>query len=848
MKKNFLALGLAAMMLTLPGCVKDTTTELTEGTGELVKRTFTVKMELPANEDGSRLTLNGDNAFVWEAEDQITIMGSDGVQYTATFEDPGIEVRLDEGATFYSTMPSTVTPKYAWRNIAASSATVTLPSEATVEAPVRFSSNPTATNATIRVATMAYALSSTTLDGLVSQLPMVGTFSGDNVIMRNTFAIAEIKVKAKDVPLSIWSAHMFSSDLSFRGLYGHINVTSNEPVYMTYNGVQHTHGLSPLGLVTIGTKNSAEMNGGIKVATDAYSSIFIAVPTAATSHTGGTSGAGSNGFSTSWTHDAGEVGVVLRMSYKDYSVENFAITKLSSKAHTFTRNMITPMTMTVGLPENVNTAIDLSADGDSNCYMVKPGTGDYKFKAFNWKYTLTNGIATNVEAVNRPVYDIVLPFWKTPNTPIKDIWYYGGKGETDPYIYFSVNGNANGSMIIGNSGAALEANGQTYTTSLFHLWVTDAADQTYNDMTALDRNVGATYAPKSEADVAAMDGVKAAETCGFYYQWGSMKPLPGPKSLDDTYKQKYGWEILVSNYGLSNVTGNSNYVTYRSSNWSASGFTVYPNNSSRAKSLGNYRDYNMQMFAYISGSSETLAYIWAHDLRNPLLNGACHWAHGAKGAQDPCPQGYRVATHDELIKIFRSNGTTTVYPRKYDYANKRWSYNKKYIDDNTASAGTTYYGGYVYSNNLSYTGGNFVWFPHSGLRNGNAANPTSQTTSGQPTGSLRYNGPYLNTDGSADTRTYIWGVPDTDDYNSKTKYRTNASNTADTTKYPISDSFKPFVPYIYSITTDNIYPDASSLLAITNACPIRCVKMDTADAALSVNPISGSSSDSNTWK
>ena len=101
MKKNFLALGLAAMMLALPGCVKDTTNDLTDGAqGELVKHTFKVAMELPQNEDGSRLTLDDENYFVWEDQDQVTIMGSDGKTYVATIDLQGMDgLRLDD---FYS--------------------------------------------------------------------------------------------------------------------------------------------------------------------------------------------------------------------------------------------------------------------------------------------------------------------------------------------------------------------------------------------------------------------------------------------------------------------------------------------------------------------------------------------------------------------------------------------------------------------------------------------------------------------------------------------------------------------------------------------------------------------------
>ena len=857
MKKNFLALGLAAMMLALPGCVKDTTNDLTDGAqGELVKHTFKVAMELPQNEDGSRLTLDDENYFVWEDQDQVTIMGSDNNTYTATIDLAGMDgARIDEGVEFTVKMPAGVTAKYAWRNIANTGSTVELPNEAAAPAPVIFSTAPTASNATIRVTLNPYALAATTLNDLVAQLPQVGVISGSTITLHNVFAIAELRVKAKEAPISVWSSHIFSCDLSFRGAYGHINLNTTEPVYMSYGAVQHTSGLSPYGMATIGTYTTDAFSGGVKLTTDAYKSIFFAVPVANTSYSGGTSGAGSNGFSTQWTHDAGELGFVLRMSYTDFSVQNFAVTKLSGKAHTFKRNRITPMTMTVGLPETFATATDLSADGCSNCYMVKPGPGNYKIKATYWTYKYTNSIATSVELLNRQKYEIALPLWKTPGAPVKDIWYYGGNDE-QPYIYFSVDGNANGSMMVATSSVAVDTKASAYTNSHFHIWVTDAVDQTYQGMTVLDRNLGANYAPKSEEDVAALTATQAAETCGFYYQWGSMKPLPAPKSLDDTWKVNYGWENFntyqSNKYGLDNTVGQSNYVTFRATNWSASGFTVYHNIASRAKGLNNYRDYNMQMMGYVTTTTEKLGGIWAYDLRTPLKNGACHWAYEAKGAQDPCPQGYRIATHNELQKMFRTNGSVTVYPRKYDYASKRWIHAKNYLDDNTTSTAVTFYGGYVYSNNLSYTEGNFVWFPHAGMRTGNAAVGTALSSAAQYTGALRYAGPYVTT--GVEGRTYIWGVPTEANYTKQNGtdlrgYRANASSAmASNTQGTISEDYRPFAPIMFSKAADNIYEDDSYVYALSNAMSVRCVKMEKADAALSVAPISGAANDTNAWE
>ena len=813
MKKNILALGLAAMMLALPGCVKDTTNDLTNGSGELVKKTFTVKMELPQNEDGSRLTLDDNNAFVWEEQDEITVMGSDGKPYTATIDLAGMDgLRLDEGVTFTSTMPADVTAKYAWRNIkfealgSDNMANFGNAGNATGD-------KPNASSTTGRLGMQNNnMLGATSLSELIGMLPMVGTFDADgNLFMRNIFAIAELRVKGIG---RLWSAHIFSKDMAFRSAYGYVSFTSTEPVWSVYNNVQHkADGLSPKGMASTSL-------GGKAVASDTPLSIFFALPL----------DAGSGNFKTTHVHAAGSLGIVLR---GDVNGPDFAISKVSTKAHRFTRNMITPISLTFNKPTTGDGATDLSANGDSNCWMVKPQSADahYKFKALKNSGDKHTGDGY-----------FVFPAWETPNSPVKDVWYESITSTTEdengesvtvaetPYVHFTVKGGTqNGNTLL---AMGLGSHAQHWCQEIWHIWVSDAVDQEYGGMTILDRNVGATYMPKSVADVQAMDGAKAAETCGFYYQWGRQNPFGSPKSLDGTYTTGtiYGWET-----GKSDKHGNTNVEVFKAMPWSASGYTSYGNAGN--KNVASYKDYFMQTMAC---TTDATARQWAADLASPISGNDIAWKYQAKGPQDPCPQGYRVATHDELVKIFRHpNGTGSwMKYRHWDTVNKKWIYAGKYeASELTEGTEDSYaqheYGGYHQS---ALTNNNFVWVPYSGIRYGNAAGLTAVSSE---TGALRWAGydedaRYTNHSNNDDKggRTYIWGVPSEANMTAASRvFYDSPSHTTDRKSDYATTAKMPFAPVMEMRNGGNLY-DANRALAFNNALPVRCVKMEQADAAL----------------
>jgi hypothetical protein len=306
----------------------------------------------------------------------------------------------------------------------------------------------------------------------------------------------------------------------------------------------------------------------------------------------------------------------------------------------------------------------------------------------------------------------------------------------------------------------------------------------------------------------------------------------------------YGWER-----GKSKHHGNTNIEVFKAMPWSASGFTPY-NNS--AKTIASYKDYFLQTMCCTAAAN---AYQWATDLASPVSGNDIAWKYQAKGPQDPCPQGYRVATFDELVKIFRHpNGTGSwMKYRHWDTVNKKWIYAGKYeaselTEGTTDSYAQHEYGGYHQS---ALTNNNFVWAPYSGIRYGNAATLTSVSWD---CGALRWAGydedaRYTNHSNYDDKggRAYIWGVPSEANMTAESrKYLGSPSHSNVRTSYTTTAKM-PFAPILEMRNGGNLY-DANNAIAFNNALPVRCVKLDTADASLTIAPISGSSSDTNAWE
>ena len=170
-------------------------------------------------------------------------------------------------------------------------------------------------------------------------------------------------------------------------------------------------------------------------------------------------------------------------------------------------------------------AIDLSADGTANCYLVQ-SAGNYKFKVG----APVNNISTADSA------EVLWESFGTSETPavgdlVKDVVYENG------YVTFStadVFKNGNASIAVKDSKGIILWS--------WHIWCSEEGwnDQVYpnNAGTMMDRNLGATSA--TPGDIGAF---------GLLYQWGRKDPFMGSCAKGNT--------TLAASTGSWNVASGS---------------------------------------------------------------------------------------------------------------------------------------------------------------------------------------------------------------------------------------------------------------------------------------------------
>ena len=504
--------------------------------------------------------------------------------------------------------------------------------------------------------------------------------------------------------------------------------------------------------------------------------------------------------------------VIPAGTYSDLQVvatfEGGEVVRDLTKVHTIAPRHILPTSAFTVQPLQADECTALGGGELSNCYMI-PATqrGKHSFVAKH-----VNGNAIN----GTPVMAAVL--WSDEPNIVGNVHYDAESGK----VLFTTNDSGiNGNALISLFDADMNILWS------WHIWVTDAEDQVLGqaqDVTLLDRNLGAKYAPKSAEDVAAMDAYKAASTAGLYYQWGRNTPFPGPMTLDSYYATK--------DYSIQNKWG------YEAKAFSANTAKTYIN-----KNLGKTYKFENKHFtdasqtiaaaaatpmAMIHGDVAPYIHTWASDLSKVNVGGSEDlWSTNGKGNQDPCPAGYRVAGFTELLHAYRDyKGTGSSY---YKYL---------HFCVGAQAVGTTVdnYGGYYTgegSNNL------FVWLPQAGVRisymrtdkkdldgDGEKETDVPCVPSARSEQGTMYKAGFFAYD-SAATLTcgnfYMCGVPD----KAWTPHTGLATTGSNKTHFGSVDGV--YVPTMYMTTSGNPYEYKSGSNSychpVADAVPVRCVKM-----------------------
>lgn len=272
---------------------------------------------------------------------------------------------------------------------------------------------------------------------------------------------------------------------------------------------------------------------------------------------------------------------------------------------------------------------NLSANGTSNCYIVAPGGGMYRFLATvkgngNEVSDGTNGksgVGLYLEAygvsIDCPCSAELL--WETvPDgdlTSSHDV-IDGEPVFCDDYIYFRT-GNHSGNAVI----AVKNASGEILWS--WHIWSPETVPGTseYNGYSWLDRNLGAVN-----------NDPGSIGNRGLLYQWGRKDPfLPSPKP----YGENYGAASDKTNNSIGDGTQQQDYMSYSGLPYHEAPGNI-PYSVRHPATYINFAGYQSRDWYVYSYEDEVTydSYLWG----DPA-------SQSPKSIFDPCPEGYVVAPH-----------------------------------------------------------------------------------------------------------------------------------------------------------------------------------------------------------
>ena len=334
-------------------------------------------------------------------------------------------------------------------------------------------------------------------------------------------------------------------------------------------------------------------------------------------------------------------------------------------------------------------ATDLSAGGVANCYIVPQGS---EAKYYSFDARKINGTANIANVAYAHIS------WSESAGIIDHVCYDAATGKvTFKYC---------GGNLEGNVQIALFNSSNTWLWS-YHIWCTDQprllSVRGGNGTTThgiLDRDLGATHALKSVAEVDGLTTSDASATLGLYYQYGRPTPFPRAKSIevikDDNkfgsntfaavaygfkkYDQRFTFSNAANKYSTAmSYTRAFYYVGYSSK--LASESTYNKSNTS------NYNWYGKTVYHPYDDSDK----LWFSENTDVVSK---------KSDNDPCPAGYVVENTDGAK----------------DYINA-FKYTKGH------KGGKNCYG-YYYTCPVTDS---FVWIANSGYRSGTSATICSVT-------------------------------------------------------------------------------------------------------------------------
>ena len=641
MKKNLLFLASAVVALMMSSCVKDTTNDITPESG--ATHTITASIEAMTRTSMNDMEVGETSQIVWSSGDKIGLVKEDGSIVSATVKAASVGKPVGEftvsdtgaaGNYIYAFYPYQSTVSYD-----ASSKTL---KGVCLENKRKFIPN------TGDAVGSAVLVDQNGLTIGANQMPMVGKVDANgDILFKSTCGIIELQLTSSK-SYNFYNVTLFSPSKELSA-YGTVNLTADEPTFAPYH--MATYDYNKIANKQYGTHSAymagADNNGdGVNVNNNAPTKLFFVVPIG--------------------TYDDLHINVSF--------AGNLAVTKKSTKSHEVKRNTILAFNpIDVYGVSNVygDDVTDLSANGCANTYLV-PASDTPK------KYKFTAKMVGNVKEFKQPDGTAISAVNTAQNYNMTVVYAEDSEGVvTDlrregDVVYFTA--SKPGNAIICFAATSTERFNQ------FHIWVSDAKDQTLpGGHVFLDRNLGATYAPKNLAEAKSMTNDQIWRAAGCLYQWGN--PTPRPSMTPNFVPADY---TSLGAAGNASWTGNGSWIYYP---WFTDPYSLrYFTSGTTATDFGRTRNY----FNFYPTSSTTYAsdgstvQVWWHkskDASKDFRFGKNALWQETKTQFDPCPPGYRVPSKQEMVEAFTNSGAQTgkQYKIAKGSAGQYYEYNGQFV-------------------------------------------------------------------------------------------------------------------------------------------------------------------------
>ena len=349
----------------------------------------------------------------------------------------------------------------------------------------------------------------------------------------------------------------------------------------------------------------------------------------------------------------------------------------TKNAITVNRSMIRPLAVVDIDALAPTAAIDLSADGVANCYVVPQGseTKWYSFPArkINETANIANAAYAHLS-------------WSEGTQLVNNVNYDASTG-TISFKYEGNNAEGNAQIFL------LSADHKVLWA--WHIWCTDQpktilVQNNQKNYAILDRNLGATYTPKTASEASSISESDATDAAGLYYQYGRPSPFPRTSSIKSSTTESTAFKVstrVAAQYGFAaynqHLAFSNSANTYDSAlSYPKMLYAVFYSDATAVTSASSGNYYTWYKNPYSSYNDKEM--LW-YSINNDVVD--------KKATNDPCPAGY----------VVDDGASANAYLHGFAYTKSSWG-----------SSNTNVYG-YYYE---CPTMGGLVYIPTAGFRSG----------------------------------------------------------------------------------------------------------------------------------